>query len=499
MDGSEKIPRPIKTAFDEITEYFIKNKYVNVCALSTDNDSNDYESNYQQISYIKVMTFYLLAEYKQSKKLAGLIHSAIDAYIESTDSTISTSKLNKNVDINLDSIYADFNKVFSAFSTSLHTSIKTKLDINIDNKKEYVIFFLNMLYQYIGDDNRELFLTYIPSIIYTFYANYKKEISSCIKKLIKKKASQNEILEIKNFLTTIRKCIPKYQIRDYEKKIQNSVISFLFTSLYNAIITNYKKNFVVDFLWFERNIGFYQYYLTAVEYSKVINYISYFEPTDSISKMDISIPTALYLYFKDNILDDHPKDTNNDTSNDTPNDNKPLWKILDRIINNKFPDDDIINILNEIFLKKNITENLYLDYNNIIAYFKLYLESDISPFKNRFMIHTVQFIYYNELLNKKGFVKQDKYGCSFHCDEITDNIFKLKDVDFNLWLTSDDLADMDLNIINIDNKYYTVSPILTSNSPCSVILSLDDSIIFVTKAKGIWLNGNLIKKRQKRF
>ncbi len=295
MDGSEKIPRPIKTAFDEITEYFIKNKYVNVCALSTDNDSNDYESNYQQISYIKVMTFYLLAEYKQSKKLAGLIHSAIDAYIESTDSTISTSKLNKNVDINLDSIYADFNKVFSAFSTSLHTSIKTKLDINIDNKKEYVIFFLNMLYQYIGDDNRELFLTYIPSIIFTFHMNYKKEISSCIKKLIKKKVSQNEILEIKNFLTTIRKCIPKYQIRDYEKKIQKSVNSFLFTSLYNAIITNYKKNFVVDFLWFERNIGFYQYYLTAAEYSKVINYISYFEPTDSISKMDISIPTALYL------------------------------------------------------------------------------------------------------------------------------------------------------------------------------------------------------------
>ena len=131
----------------------------------------------------------------------------------------------------------------------LPKSVKEKLNINTNNKKAYIIFILNMLYQFTASESRELFLTYIPSIIYAFHANYKKRINVLIKKLINKKAKKEEISEVMKFLTVIPNMFPKYSTRDNVKKYQNVIESFLFVSLYNAIITNYRKNCIIKNLY----------------------------------------------------------------------------------------------------------------------------------------------------------------------------------------------------------------------------------------------------------
>lgn len=482
MNDSEKASPNIETAFDDIIQYIMRDKYFDILTLSGDNSSYDCDSILQHVTSIKVMTFYLLAEYKQSEKLVGLIGSAINSYIDSPDITISSSELNENIDINLDSVYSDFNKVYKMFCNEASKSVKEKLDINNENNKKCdIIFFLNMLYQFMDDENKELFLTYIPSIIYAFHANYAKKINGYIERFKDKKAKENEISEIIKLLTTIHKDITMYSTREGERKQQISINSFLFVSLYNAIITNYRKNFIVNFLWFERNVGFYQYYLTNAEYSKAVNHISSFESTDSIPKIDISIPTALYLNLKNRII----------------NDNKDLWEILDLIIVNKnVGNDDIYNILTEIFTKSpDASAAFCVDYNSVIGCFNKDTNRETYSLKDRFTTYSVQVLYYYELLTKENFIKNNKYFYSFHCDEISDDDFTLEDVTFNLWYTSDGLSDMFFNIINADDKYYIVYPVLNKAYPIEPELWLNDSIIWVKRAKKICLKGNLIGRK----
>lgn len=103
----------LETAFDNITKH-ISGEYIDVFALIDDNHHDDYDRIYQQISQIKVMTFYLIAEHKQSEKLSNLISSAISNYIES-DIIVSSSQLNKNIEINLENVYSNFDNIFTKF------------------------------------------------------------------------------------------------------------------------------------------------------------------------------------------------------------------------------------------------------------------------------------------------------------------------------------------------------------------------------------------------
>lgn len=480
MDNSKIISQNLEEAFDKIIQHIMNGKGIDFFSLIDSNCGNDYNIIYKHISCIKVMTFYLAAEHKQAKKLTDLIELAINNYVNSSDdkNTISSNELNKNIDINLNNVYRDFDKVYGIFKADLSDSIRIKLDLK-DN--ESIIFLLNMLSKHIDNNGKQLFLTYIPAIIYAFYTNYKKGIKVCIQKLMNKKMKENDIHIIVSLLTKIPNKVSKYQMRDYERKEPISLNSFLFVSLYNAIITNYKKNFIVDFLWFERNVGFYQYYLTESEYSQIINYISHFEPTDLNPRMDISIPTALYLNVKDNLnIDD-----------------ETLWETFDLIISDNTPTYETSSILKEIFTgTKNNSEISSVKYEDVIKYFKSYPHKNPDLLKNRFMIHNIQSLYYHELLTKENFIKRNNSLYSFYCDEISDNDFKLKDVRFDLWYTSDDIADMYFNIIKADDKYYIVSPVL--NNACSIEpeeLWLNDSIILVKRAKSIWLKGNLIGKK----
>ena len=198
--------------------------------------------------------------------------------------------------------------------------------------------------------------------------------------------------------------------------------------------------------------------MTETEYLKVINYISETKSTDIHTKIDISIPTALYLIFKDNTFDED------------------LWKTFDLVLTAN----DVID--NED------------NYNSTIAYFSKEHPSEPFSLEYRFMTYSIQVLYYRELLCKENFIKNNMYFYSFHCDKISDSDFKLEDVTFDLWYTSDDLADMDFNIINADDKYYIVSSMQKKTCPMEDHLILNDSIIIVKKAKRIWLNGNLIER-----
>ena len=478
----KKIPT-IETAFDDIVEYIKKDKHIVMSALLNDNGINDNISNSQQVSCMKNLTFYLIAEHKQSEKLADIINMAINNYLNSPNITISKKELNENININLDKIYYDFNIVFlkikdvtlgfnkededdeneQVFSKSLINN----LDIDADSKKGHMIFILNMLYQFVENENRELFLTYIPPIMYLIHANYSKGIMGKIPKMIKRNINKEEIKDIVDFLTKFSANIPKSSTRDTVRKIQYPIKSFIFVSLYTAILTNYRKNFIANFLWFERNVGYYQYYFTEKEYSKIINYISKATPEKENFKMDISIPTALYLNFKNTI----------------PDDNKSLWEILGLIINEKsIADDDIYHIMTEIFEENsNNSMDYAIDYSSIIGYFKSDSLRETYSLKNRFMIHSIQALYYRELLCKENLIKNEFCLYNFHCDEISDNDFKLKDVTFDLWYTSDDTIDIDFKVIN-DDKYYIVNPAPSINCPAKN-LCLDDSIIWIKEAK----------------
>lgn len=512
MENTNEIPVTIETAFDNITKH-ISGEYIDVFALIGDNHYDDYDKIHQQISHIKIMTFYLLAEHKQSEKLTELIGSAINSYINSSASKISSDKPNEEIGIDLDGIYLDFKKIYDTFCDKINNSDKLELvksikekfkikyndkkndndkdndndndndngndnDKNKDNNniKNQIIFILNMLYKFTANENRKLFLTYIPSIIYTFHANYTKEINNCIKSLKKRTAKKDQISKAISSLTILPSDISKYSTRDYFRIHTNTIKSFLFVSLYNAIITNYRKNFIVNFLWFERNVGFYQYYLTEAEYSKVINYISEIKPTNALHKIDISIPTALYLRFKNSTFDEN------------------LWKTFDLVltVNNASCNEEIYNFMSEIFI--NTSDDFDIDYNSVIGYFSKETICKVCPLQHRFMTYSVQALYYRDLLCKENFIKNNMYFYSFHCDKISDDNFKLEDVTFDLWYTSDDFADMFSNIINADDKYYIVSSMLKKDCPMEGHLILNDSIISVKKAKKIWLNGNLIDK-----
>lgn len=479
MNDFKKISQNIENAFDNIMQYIIKDKCIDVFALSNDNSSDNHDSINQQVTSIKIMTFYLLAENKQSEKLVGLISSAINSYINSSI-TVSSSELNKNIDIDLDKVYSDFNKVYKIFRKKHSDSyklemaklIKEKFSMD-NNKKEHIIFILNMLYQFTANESRELFLTYIPSIIYTFYSNYNKGINTCIKKLKVRTAKKDQISTVMDLLTTVSVDIQKYSTRDYVRRHKNTIKSFLFISLYNAIITNYNKNFIVDFLWFEQNVGFYQYYLTGEEYSKVINYISEFSASTT-PKIDISIPTALYLRFKDNTFDEK------------------LWEAFNLILtaNNALNNEEIYNFMNEIFT--NAVYDFDLDYDSVMGYFSKESISELCPLQRRFMTYSVQALYYHDLLYKENFIKNNMNFYAFHCDEISDDDFKLEDVTFNMWYTSDFTVEDEFSIINLDKKYYIVSPVLNKNDHIESELLLNDSIISTRKIKKIWLRDELI-------
>lgn len=483
MNDSKKIPESIETAFENIMQHILGDKYIDIFALSGDNSSDDCDSIDQQVAGIKVMTFYLLAEHKQSEKLSELIGSAINSYINSPDITISSDELNKNIDINLDRVYSDFNKIYKILCNKINysdkfeltESIKGKLDIA--NKKDNIVFILNMLDQIIDDKNKELFLAYIPSIIYAFHENYIKGINSCIKKLRNRKANENEISKIKSLLTMTPKKISAYSTCERERNHQNSINSFLFVSLYNAIVTNYNKNFIIDFLWFERNIGFYQYYLTEEEYSKVINFIAGVKSTNTIHKIDISIPTALYLIFKDKAFDED------------------LWKTFDLVLdaNNVLDNEEIYNFMNGIFT--NASNDFDIDHNSAIGYFSKDSFSEPCSLKHRFAIYSVQALYYRDLLCKENFIKNNMCFYDFHCDEISDDDFKLEDVTFNPWYTSDFTVEKDFSTIYADKKYYIVSPALIKNNHIKSELFLNNSIISTRKIKKIWLKDNPIDNK----
>lgn len=351
--------------------------------------------------------------------------------------------------------------------------------MSIDDKKSYIIFIINMLYQYINDNDKELFLTYIPSIIFAFHANYTKSIGKNIQNLINGKKTEDIISVLKKTLIEIPKFIPKYEMHDYSRKESVYVDTFLFVSLYNAIITDYSKNFVVNFLWFERNIGFYQYYFTGDEYSKIINQISCPMNTDLSVKIDISIPTALYLNFKDSISDD----------------SENLWQNLDVILYNNSSGDEIKDMLEEIFVDIGTIQNRILEYSDVINYFNSNSKDDFNPFINRFMIYAIQTLYYYELLTKDGFIKNNKYFYTLHCDKISDDYFELEDVNFNLWYTSDCFDSELLNIINIMDNYYAVSPMPNKDFSNKPDFKLNDSIIYITNADSIKVKGNQIGRR----
>lgn len=485
MTDFEKIPNDIKYAMDKICEITYE-KRLDFVELVDHFNSFEWEVISQQITYIKVMTFYILAEYKQSEKIINLVNLAIERYFNSLNIDISSNELNPQIVIDLDLVFSEYNKIFQIFISDYQEKKQnmTKFSVS-DNKKRDMIFLLNVLYECIDDKNKELFLTYIPSFILTFHVNYSKTISKCVNSLKKGSIKDEELYKIKQSLTIVPNLIPQYNSRDFERKKYIFINSFLMVSFYNAIITNYRKNFIVDFLWFERNVGFYQYYLAEYEYSKAVNYISYFEPSEYNPKMDISIPTAFFSVFKGAI----------------PEGNKKLWDILDLVIKDNFPNEMIKLFRESLSNDKFATLNSEVTYNDAIAYFDICPNRKVDPFRNRLMTHIIQSLYYHELLNQEHMVKTNKYSYLFNCSSITDldNNFRLENVKFNLWYTSDDLINNLFRIVNFTDKYYIVSSVLNNGYVTEGIIDkskfdLKDSIISTTEIEKIYLNDNIIDK-----
>ena len=271
---------------------------------------------------------------------------------------------------------------------------------------------------------------YLPEIVFSLITNYSTKLYKLIEKI------SNSVNNKREVDTIIKKlCHPSINIsiygddvREMSKTVDLGVKAFKYTMLHNAILRSCKNtNFALSFIWYERNVGTYQFYLTRDEYAEVISKISEFEPNCSFNRMRIEKSVVLYKILKDNCNSDfnelvrHTADclcSSEDSSKYEDIYKEPYSPIqLGKAI------EEYIEAISQYPLKDDLKNEMHQILDGI---------SD-DELSQRISTTLINFIFFNDIWNRENFVVP-KSQYIFKCERIKSTLWDMSNVSYSLWI-----------------------------------------------------------------
>lgn len=337
--------------------------------------------------------------------------------------------------------------------------------------------------------------TYLPCIVFSFINNYNKTVYESVNKVKKNMNNKRSVTCLFNSLCRFSAVtsVSAKKIRDIEYGTQVCIKAFEYTLLFNSILRSCKEpNFALSFIWYERNIGAYQYYLTHTEYKDIINYICEYNASDNMGQLNIEKCVLLsqkllseYYFNIDDVLY-YTRDClepNEDTAFYTQ-----FYKELSSVVSLENTVEEYVENVKAIS-KSELTQNMQATLN--------FINND--ELSQRFATTLINFIYFNDFWNRENFsVSNPEY--SFKCKHIHSDLYEMNDVIFNLWL-----VDKNTECPSVFEKIYYSTDLVrlypaifddknavlnnaVKNSVLDDIIKLPGCIISVIKAKSVFIN-----------
>ncbi|MGN0608947.1 MAG: alpha/beta hydrolase [Oscillospiraceae bacterium] len=289
-------------------------------------------------------------------------------------------------------------------------------------------------YNSISDESNNYYAAilkvYLPEIVFSLITNYTEKLGKQIEKITKSVNNKREVD------TVIKKlCHPSVNIsiygddvREISKTVDFGVKAFKYTMIHNAILRSSKDiNFALSFIWYERNVGTYQFYLTRNEYAEVVSKISGFEPNDSFKKMSIEKSVVLYKILKENCNSDFnalvrytadclrfSKDSSEyDDIFEEPYSPTQLGKAIE----------EYIEAISQYPLKDDLKNEMHQLLDGISN----------DELSQRISTTLINFIFYNDIWNRENFVVP-KSQYIFKCESIKSTLWDMSNVSYSLWI-----------------------------------------------------------------
>lgn len=293
---------------------------------------------------------------------------------------------------------------------------------------------LTVLLQYINlNDEKDsysiILKTYLPEILFSYITNYKDALEI---PLFNATGKEFDKLKRKLSCPQINLSIYNNNVRSFPKAVGYGIKAYKYSMIHNAILQSYNfSNYTLSFLWFERNVGTYQYFFTRREYTELINYICGYEPDGTFEKINIQKSVSLYrnlaTYQKINV------DKLFDYTLDCIGIDVSEKEFYDRYF--KIPNSNLSLIASEFELLEHFSECASEDKDVFKETEKLmnYVVS-IDDEQSLQMSHTlISFIFFNDMWHRENFVKT-KTPYAFKCESINSSLFQMRNVIFDYLL-----------------------------------------------------------------
>lgn len=284
----------------------VYDNFYDLCKILLDRNNYDFtplylndcgDNNEDRLLSMQKLSFCVLSEFIQFKQLEKVIDKALEKF----NFENQLSNLDDKTNMILENIVQKYTELMERLTLSQIVVSKKNMEVSL--LKSDVSFILSVILNNCGVENERLVLAYLPILIFTFSVNHNQLLSNNLKKFHDGDKTQNKT--IKSALTNI-KLNPKTKV-DTSKlsdNVNKSNKLYMYTCFFIQILCEYKSNFVLSFLWFERNLGFFQYYLKANEYLEIINYIAEYKLTGSDVSVSVTLSKKISEYYNENMHKD---------------------------------------------------------------------------------------------------------------------------------------------------------------------------------------------------
>ena len=503
-----------------------------------DMEWDNIEQGYQYIDAHYALAYFIMSEHVHEYFLKDAIKNAIIAYMQNEGPEIDISKY---VDTSV------INDTLTQISDKERLNIKLMSSTDRENILKDIESLIKVLMQYQNDfenyrvklskhlsnDNYQksskprltfeviyggVICTYLQAIIFSFITNYNTTVKSNLCKIKdKKKITNKGIDKLTESLTmpTVSISVSQKQLKDAQGVYTKAINALVYASIYNSTLRSCTNlNFKMAFIWFERHVGTYQYYLKSDEYAKIINHMCQHK-SDMDVNVDISLSMLMcmkfikefgYLQYQKCITIPNFKCAKNHTFKCSNNHKLKCAK------NHKFKciedlkfkhmkhsmfkcvaayEDitDFESILNDEGCISTVNEwlGVYRDDNDCfisqkeMVYEVIKLIAD-PKYKHVLTVLT-NFMFYNDILYRTTLNKRHR-NYIFKCESIVSDVYTINNAEFDLWIVKpDEVYPEELLKVYYNEEFSQLCPGISYNVK-DVVLSetMPLCIIKLTKA-----------------